>query len=154
VVVAAVTFVLVLAVGYWMDVPQTNVEIITPPIQITPSRMQVVDGDTIQANGLKYRLVGFDTAETIDAKCPQERVLGERAAARLRAIVSQGGLDLTEVKCACAPGTHGTRFCNHGRRCAALKANGQDVGQMLIREGLARPFVCGRYSCPGRQPWC
>lgn len=35
-----------------------------------------------------------------------------------------------------------------------LKANGEDVGQILIREGLARPFVCGNYQCPKRQPWC
>jgi len=24
----------------------------------------------------------------------------------------------------------------------------------LIREGLARPYACGSYSCPKRKPWC
>jgi hypothetical protein len=30
---------------------------------------------------------------------------------------------------------------------------GQDVGAMLIAEGLARAFVCGRTSCAAREPW-
>jgi endonuclease YncB( thermonuclease family) len=125
-----------------------------PAGRISPALVQVVDGDTIRAGGLTYRLVGFDTPETRDAKCPQERALGERAASRLRAIVGGSSLDLTEVRCSCLPGTHGTRFCNHGRRCGVLKANREDVGQLLIRERLARPFVCGKYQCPTRQPWC
>jgi hypothetical protein len=28
------------------------------------------------------------------------------------------------------------------------------VGVALIAEGLARPFVCGRTSCPSRESWC
>jgi hypothetical protein len=32
--------------------------------------------------------------------------------------------------------------------------HGQDVGAMLIAEGLARAFVCGHTSCPAREPWC
>jgi hypothetical protein len=31
---------------------------------------------------------------------------------------------------------------------------GQDVGAMLIAEGLARAFVCRRTSCPARESWC
>jgi len=128
----------------------------TVPTKIPSLTIQVVDGDTIRTNGLVYRLVGFDAPETIDAKCPQERMLGERATARLKAIVtvSRHSLELTEVRCSCRPGTEGTRSCNFGRRCGLLKASGEDVGQILIREGLARPYVCGRYGCPKRQPWC
>jgi endonuclease YncB( thermonuclease family) len=128
----------------------------TVPTKIPSRTIQVVDGDTIRTNGLRYRLVGFDAPETIDAKCPKERVLGERATARLKAIVtvSRHSLQLTEVRCSCPPGTEGTQSCNFGRRCGLLKANGEDVGQILIREGLARPYVCGSYGCPKRQPWC
>ncbi len=45
--------------------------------------------------------------------------------------------------------------CNYGRSCAFLKANGEDVAAILIREGLAVPLVCGAASCPPTpKPWC
>jgi endonuclease YncB( thermonuclease family) len=114
-----------------------------------------VDGDTVLANGKTYRLVGFDTPERGErAKCPAERVLGGMAHARLQALIAQGGLELVEVRCSCAPGTHGTRLCNYGRACATLKVGGVDVGSILIAEGLARPFACWRYQCPMRRGWC
>jgi micrococcal nuclease len=149
--------VLALAVVYWFPFGSAgDATTTTPATRIGRGQIQIVDGDTIRANGYTYRLVGFDTPETVDAKCPQERVLGNRAAARLGALVAQHSLrlSLVEVSCSCAPGTHGTRFCNYGRRCGVLKANGEDVGQILIREGLARPFLCGNFYCPKRQPWC
>jgi endonuclease YncB( thermonuclease family) len=116
--------------------------------------MQVVDGDTIRTGASVYRLVGFDTPEAYQAKCPQERALGERAAARLRMIVSRSALELTEVRCSCPPGTQGTQSCNYGRRCGLLKADGEDVAQIPIREGLAHPYVCGSLGCPKRKAWC
>lgn len=55
----------------------------------------------------------------------------------------------------CKPGTEGTDKCNYGRSCGALKVDGKDVGQTLIAEGLAVPFVCGRNGCPPTpSPWC
>jgi hypothetical protein len=68
---------------------------------LSPSTVQVVDGDTIRTNGFVYRLVGFDTPETIDAKCPQERALGDGATERLRQIVSRNLIELTEIQCSC-----------------------------------------------------
>jgi endonuclease YncB( thermonuclease family) len=114
-----------------------------------------VDGDTVISNGKTYRLVGFDTPETGDrAQCDAERVLGEKAKARLRTLINRGDVELTEVRCACVPGTEGTWFCNWGRSCAILRVRGLDVGSILIRERLARPFVCWKYQCPMRQSWC
>jgi endonuclease YncB( thermonuclease family) len=139
--------ILALAIAYWTQRA-------TIPTTIPPGAVRVVDGDTIRTNGSVYRLLGFDAPETYDAKCPQERALGERATARLRTIVNRGNLELTEVRCSCPPETEGTQRCNYGRRCGLLRANGEDVGQILMREGLARPYVCGSYSCPKRKPWC
>jgi endonuclease YncB( thermonuclease family) len=116
--------------------------------------MAVVDAVTIRAHGKTYRLMGFDAAETATAKCPAERELGERAVKRLTEIAGFGGLDLTEVPCACLPGTIGTRLCNQGKLCGVLRAGGGNVGLRLITEGLARPYYCGKYRCPKRRSWC
>jgi endonuclease YncB( thermonuclease family) len=122
---------------------------------LTAGDITVVDGDTVISNGTTFRLVGFDVPEAGDrAECEAERILGEKARARLRTLINRGDVELTEVRCACLPGTAGTWFCNGGRSCAILKVRGLDVGPILIREGLARPFVCWKYQCPMRQSWC
>jgi endonuclease YncB( thermonuclease family) len=119
--------------------------------------ISVVDGDTIRVSGepSAVRLVGFNTPETRGAACPAERTAGNAAARRLRQIVAAGGLDLTFVRCACARGTEGTLRCNHGRRCGVLRSRGRDVGEILIGEEHAVPFVCGETRCPETpRPWC
>jgi endonuclease YncB( thermonuclease family) len=121
---------------------------------LNSGQVEVVDGDTIRVAGETFRLVGFDAPETYRAHCPAERDLGNRATFRLRQLVAGGGLDLERVACACRTGTEGTPRCNYGRSCGVLRALGQDVGAVLIGEGLAHPFVCGRTSCPARQAWC
>jgi hypothetical protein len=104
--------------------------------------------------GETFRLVGFDAPETYRARCASERELGNRATFRLRQLVATGGLDLERVPCACRTGTEGTPRCNYGRSCGVLRARGQDVGALLIAEGLAHVYVCGRTSCPAREAWC
>jgi endonuclease YncB( thermonuclease family) len=121
---------------------------------IEPGQIDVVDGDTIRVAGETFRLVGFDAPETYRAQCSSERQLGNRATFRLRQLVAGGGLDLERVACACRTGTEGTPRCNYGRSCGILRARRQDVGAVLIAEGLARAFVCGRTSCPKREAWC
>jgi hypothetical protein len=51
------------------------------------------------------------------------------------------------------PGEEGTSRCNYGRVCGVLTVGGREVGQILIAEGLAHPYVCSGTSCPKRQPW-
>jgi endonuclease YncB( thermonuclease family) len=122
---------------------------------ITSGGIDVIDGDTIRAHGRSVRLVGFDAPESgLRAKCESERALAARATFRLRQLVNGGGLDLELIPCSCRPGTEGTPRCNYGRACGVLTAAGKDVGAILISEGLARRYVCGRTSCPRREPWC
>ena len=117
--------------------------------------LRVLDGDTVVAAGITYRLVGFDAPEEgRRAKCAGEAALAVRATSRLRAIVAAGGLDLARIACACRPASEGTPFCNFGRLCAVLRSDGQDVAGIMIREGLAHPLVCGPTRCPRREPWC
>lgn len=123
---------------------------------IDAGRIRVIDGDTIRIDGARpdHRLVGFNTPETRRAKSEIERELGGKATSRLRAIVRAGRLDYAEVPCSCRPGTAGTPRCNFGRKCGVLKAAGEDVGDVLIREGLAVAFVCGPAGCPKLPaPW-
>lgn len=113
----------------------------------------VIDGDTVEANGKRYRLVGCDAPETRQAKCDQERRLGEKSAARLQGIINKGAVDLTEVRCSCFPWQLGVR-CNRGRKCGVLSVDGKNVCDTLIAEDLARAFVCGKFTCPKREGWC
>jgi endonuclease YncB( thermonuclease family) len=122
---------------------------------IKPGAIEVIDGDTIRANGRIVRLAGLDVPEAgYHARCENERTLAAKTTFRLRQLVSRGGLDLQLVPCACRRGTEGTPHCNYGRACGVLTAVGEDVGALLISEGLARSYVCGRTSCPPRRPWC
>ncbi len=124
---------------------------------IGTSDVHVIDGDTIRVfhKGPNVRLVGFNTPETRRATCQGEREFGDQATRRLRDLVRTDRLDFEFVRCACPPGTEGTQACNHKRRCGTLKANGRDVGEILIAENLAVPFECGETRCPPTpKPWC
>ena len=124
---------------------------------MTADEVRVIDGDTIRLHQHKpdVRLVGFNAPETRRAVCDAERALGDQATRRVRDLVRSSKLDFEYVACACRAGTEGTPSCNYGRRCGTLKANGEDVGLILIRENLAVPFVCGQTRCPPTpKPWC
>jgi endonuclease YncB( thermonuclease family) len=119
--------------------------------------IRVIDGDTIRVYHKQpnVRLVGFNAPETRRAACDAEGELGARATRRLRDLVRDDDLDFEFVPCSCPAGTEGTPACNYGRRCGTLKANGRDVGAILISEGLAVPFLCGATRCPKTpRPWC
>jgi endonuclease YncB( thermonuclease family) len=119
--------------------------------------VRVIDADTIRVYRKRpdVRLVGFNAPETRRAKCSAERELGNQATRRVRELVLAGSLDFDFVPCACAPGTEGTDACNYGRQCGVLKSNGRGIGEILIVEKLAVPFVCGTTRCPPTpRPWC
>lgn len=107
---------------------------------VVPASIYVIDGDTLDFDGERYRLVGYDTPETYHAQCDFELALGTAATERLRELVTAGqGLDLVVF-----PGRD-----KYERGLARFYVGGQNVADILNPEGLARRYEGGK-----RQTWC
>jgi len=122
---------------------------------ITPAEITVVDGDTIDARGVRFRMIGYDTPEVSTPRRKvgaAERASAERATARFRELLKSGPLDLTEVRCSCPESRILNGTCNRGRKCGVLTLNGENIGKTLIAEGLAVEFICPT-SCPKMPDW-
>ena len=100
----------------------------------------MVDGDTAKIGNQRYRLVGFDTPETWTPRCAFEEALGNAASERARELVDAAGI----VDLIILPGRD-----KYNRGLASIYIRGVDLGDILIREGLARPYDGGR-----RASWC
>ena len=100
--------------------------------------VRVIDGDTLDVDGTRHRLHGIDAAER-QQRCrgPDEVVwdcAGEATAA-LRDLVRNRKLECVEV-----PGTRDIG----GRSISRCRVGRQDLGEALVRVGLAWAFT--RYS--------
>ena len=99
----------------------------------------IVDGDTLWFQGTKYRLYGIDTPEKApNHKCAQEGLWARQATMRLQEIMSGGPFTIS---------THGKD--RYGRTLARFHVWGSTAGQILLDEGLARPYAGRR-----RRGWC
>lgn len=124
------------------------------PQALSAAEVQVVDGNTIRLIGQveDIHLLGFNSPETAGARCDAERERGYAAMRRLRAIVERAELELQPVACACQPTSDASSAC---KRCGILRANGWDVGERLIAEGLAVRASCSGAGCaPRPNSWC
>ncbi|MDP5218837.1 thermonuclease family protein [Ruegeria sp. 2205SS24-7] len=99
-----------------------------------------VDGDTLDHGDDRYRLVGFDTPETYWPQCAAEKALGLKAKARLTELIQKAG----QIKLIIEPDLD-----VHDRFLAVGRVAGENVGNILISEGLARPYGGGK-----RLSWC
>lgn len=102
-----------------------------------PRHHCVVDGDTLWLHGEKIRLAGIDAPELDGARCKPERELAEAATLRLVELLAAG-----------PPLVERRGLDRYGRTLATVYIDGEDVGAVLIAEGLARVWT-GR-----REPWC
>jgi micrococcal nuclease len=108
------------------------------------ARIYITDGDTIRLpNGDRVRLAGIDTAEMPPrAACDREVKLALDAKARLHALVRNAD----EVTLRRPPGERDAD--RYGRLLRDVLVDGQDVGAILVEEGLAQVWQ-GR-----KAEWC
>jgi micrococcal nuclease len=98
----------------------------------------VVDGDTVWLDGVKYRFEEIDTPEKGGlAECPQEALQAAEATERLAEILSSHAFTV-EV----------SGEDRYRRKLARFRIGDTTAGEMLVTEGLARPWR-GR-----AEEWC
>jgi endonuclease YncB( thermonuclease family) len=117
---------------------------------VSVNDISVVDGDTIDYRGERYRMIDYDTPEISTAR---RKVSADEKAIATIELLKSGALNLTEVRCSCTESKIGTKQCNYGRKCGLLTLNGKNIGDTLIAEELAMPFICSRSRCPRMPDW-
>jgi endonuclease YncB( thermonuclease family) len=98
-----------------------------------------IDGDSLMYQGRQIRIADIDTPEIGSPKCPGERARGEAAQARLQALLNAGPFRLEPADRA------RDRF---GRELFVITRGGASLGETLVAEGLAHPWVGHKL------PWC
>jgi endonuclease YncB( thermonuclease family) len=88
----------------------------------------VVDGDTFWYVGEKIRILDINTPEVSQPECAYEAQLGEAASERLTALLNEGPFELQ---------TKGRNKDQYGRLLRSVYRDGESLGAMLVREGLA-----------------
>jgi micrococcal nuclease len=90
------------------------------------------------------RILNIDAPETRGSRCERELVLGLKAKERLAGLLRAGSADLAR-----------DGEDRYRRTLARVSVGGQDVGQVLVREGLALPWQDGPEARETRvRHWC
>ena len=92
----------------------------------------VTDGDTIKLGGVIYRLWGIDAPESKQT-CADGWPAGSLATTRMQALISGRNVVCQEKA-----------RDRYGRVVAICRASGEDLGAIMVRDGMAWAFV--RYS--------
>ena len=108
--------------------------------RVQTAEIRIIDGDTIDFEGMRVRLADIDTPE-VRGRCAHETELAARATRRLRALLADGAIELHRLP-------SGRDEDQYGRKLRIVTRDGRSVGDMLVAEGLARTWT-GR-----REPWC
>jgi endonuclease YncB( thermonuclease family) len=106
----------------------------------TPPHLNcVMDGDTFYLGREAIRVADIDAPETHPPRCTYEAQLGSRATLRLRELLNARPFDVKSYE---------RDTDRYGRKLRIIARDGQSIGNMLVTEGLARPWT-GK-----RAPWC
>ncbi len=120
----------------------------TSPLAATSAtagdNINIIDGDTIRMNGITIRIMELDTPETFRSRCENELVLGLAAKEHLRSLLDSGTVTYE------ATGTD-----RYGRTLAKVHVGGVNIGQQMIRDGVALPYQPGKDAKLARlRHWC
>ncbi|MGI3187203.1 thermonuclease family protein [Nioella aestuarii] len=99
----------------------------------------VVDGDTFWLDGQKYRAFGYDTPE------PQTNICGGDVERQLASQASRRFMELLNTTEITLEPRGEDRY---GRILVVIRSDGEDIADILVREGLAR------YYPDGEEFWC
>ncbi|WP_292113666.1 thermonuclease family protein [Mesorhizobium sp.] len=102
-----------------------------------------MDGDTVIIDRHHIRIANIDAPEIHQYKCETELRLGLLAKRRMAELLEEGPIVVHQ-----GDPTSGRRIDRYGRMLATIEIGGEDVGEILIAEGLARRWT-GR-----RRTWC
>ncbi|MGH0214413.1 thermonuclease family protein [Sinorhizobium meliloti] len=105
-----------------------------------PQKVVVVDGDTIIVRGEHIRIEGINAPE-LKGKCSEENVLARRARSRLMELLETAKIDIER-----------NGIDRFRRTLASVTVGGSAVGDILMREGLARKWV--QHYSGQLEPWC
>jgi endonuclease YncB( thermonuclease family) len=106
--------------------------LLPPSPAFTQGSPEVTDGDTFRLNGIVWRLHGVDAPERRQV-CADGWHAGEAARRALERIVSTDGVTCEKV-----------RTDEYGRTVGTCRADGEDIGAVLVRQGMA--WVRWHYS--------
>lgn len=110
-------------------------------IALLASSLFAIDGDTIVIGKEHIRILNIDAPEIRHAQCEDELALGMAAKVRMQELIISGTITLQR-------GDNGRMKDRYGRSLARVFVDGQDVGEELVSEGLAREWDGHRH------PWC
>ncbi len=122
--------------------PAGKLEMCVPGQPRSDHETCIVDGDTLWLDGENIRLKDFDTPEPTSAICggEAEQALASQASARLLELLNGNAWTIER---------QGKERNGNGKRTlATIRIGGQDVGDILISEGLARSWP------DGDEFWC
>lgn len=111
----------------------------SPPGAAAPARVRMIDGDTFDVDGVRIRVADIDTPE-VHGRCPEESRLAARATERMEALLGEGPFELGPI-----PDRDEDVY---GRKLRIVSRSGRSLGDTLVAEGLAHPWVGHKL------PWC
>lgn len=101
------------------------------------AEITVTDGDTIRLGAERIRILGLDAPE-LHARCPTELAEARQARDYLRRLLDGSEVTIERWK-----------LDRYGRTLARVTVQGRDVADIMIQQGLARPYHGER-----RLSWC
>lgn len=109
-------------------------------VACSPQKVVVLDGDTFIVQGERVRVEGINAPE-LKGKCREENVRALRARSRLIELFEAAKIDIER-----------NGFDRYRRTLASVSVGGSAVGDVLMREGLARKWVQRHKG--QQEPWC